>query len=110
VFAALGELGPAQQQAQAAAAGARDTADLAAMAGALEALARVALQRGDAGAARELVREAARSCLATGNLVVGQTLRPAALAAFAGLPEAATWARLPMAEALAAIAAPVASG
>ena len=110
VFAALGELGPAQQHAQAAAAGARETADLAALAGALEAHARVALQRGDAVAARELVRQAARSGLATGNLVVGQTLRPAALAAFADLPEAATWARLPMAEALAAIAAPVASG
>jgi predicted ATPase len=105
VLAALGQLGPAQEQAQEALTGARSSADTAALAGALEAQSRVVLRRGDAAAARALVREAARHCLATGNRAVGQTLLPAALAAFAGAPQAALWAQLPVVDALLAIAA-----
>jgi predicted ATPase len=110
VLAATGALDEAQQQADQAVAAAQETGDAAALAGGLEAQARVALQRGEITAARGLLREAARNGLATGNRSVGQTLLPVALQAFAGEPSSEAWALAPMAEALAAIAASTDAG
>lgn len=105
VLAALGRAEEAQAQTTQALAGAHDTGDNAALAGACEAQARVALLRGDRGAARQAVGEAARASLHTGNQALHAQLRQLALQAFDGEPSAAAWVQGPATVALAAIAA-----
>lgn len=105
VQAALGQVDEADELARSAIAGARDTADNAALAGGCEVLARVALQRGDVAAARSALREAARACLASGNRSAGLSLLPPALQAYSGDPRAASWGPASLAGAMAAIAA-----
>ena len=104
VLAALGRADEAEAHVALAYVRAQDTGDNAALAGACDARARVALRLGDRVAARRAVTEAARASLATGNRAVGLALLPLAWQAFKGEPLAARWAQLPAAEALAAIA------
>ncbi|MFO1327849.1 MAG: NB-ARC domain-containing protein [Rubrivivax sp.] len=83
--AALGALGrhdEAMEQLRAALRSAADTADRAARAGALEALARCRLRQSDPAAARRALAEAAALCLDSGNLTTALALVPTAVRAW----------------------------
>jgi hypothetical protein len=70
----------------------------------------VALLRGDAGAARSALREAARACLASGNQSAGLSLLPPARQAFADDPGAASWGPETLGRTMAVIAAGLNAG
>lgn len=84
---------------------AHETGDASALAWALEAQARLALQQGDAAAAALLLTEALHWARQTCNLALGPMLLPAAQWVFPEQAAAGQWTRRPASQQLAALVA-----